>query len=123
MTPFLGYVGPPTGQRQQCVKCGYCTARLESLKLESHRSVPQRRGGPPRRCTDCRENETNQVFDISVIPKNILVFFNCRTLVVFPHSWCFYPISVPTFCEEKCFHIAGGVLQLTAMADWRKFGI
>lgn len=43
-------------------------------------------------------------FYILVIPKNILVFFNCRKSVVFSHSWCFYPISVPTFCEEKMFY-------------------
>lgn len=61
-------------------------------------------------------------FYISVIPKNILIFLNYRKLVVFSHSWCFYPVSVPTFCEEMCFTNAGGTLKPIAMLDWRKFG-
>lgn len=74
------------------------------------------------------KNKTNKqeknpnLFYILVIPKNILVFLNYRKLVVFSHSWCFYPVSVPTFCEEKCFTNAGGTLNPIALLDWKKFG-
>lgn len=104
--------------RYWCVKRGYCTARLESIKLESHRSINTTSNMEGLKEGAQTVGGKNPHFWYFSDSKEHLVFF------LTTENWWYYHIhgvsiqfQYPHFVRKKCFNNAGGILKLIAMFD------